>query len=328
LYGAVLELTKSLWCISFFDGQKDDLKSSKTENTLDRSYGIAEHSFSISQSKSRYLREIDRIFVGDAANADCVWPAAICYNPGIGFLVSLYNSCQVLRLNESGKVLGYLTLPSVPNSKFGHPHGIAVDDANRIWISIPSENRIEIIDASKNQRQSLEDLVGKPLGLHWPIGIYKALNGEMLIADTYNSRILAATAGWQITTLVDRAGKNPGELRHPIAFCGSKKDPEFWVVEIRNHRLQRFNLNGQSLGEIGGVGLGKGHLVLPDSAAIFDDGMLAVSQGHCSGALKLFSEDGDETIPVDYYPWGILAHKSILLVCEGLGNRIRIYERI
>jgi hypothetical protein len=328
LYGVVLELTKILWCISFFDEPKKNLKNSKTENALDRSCKITERCFAISQGKSTYLREIDRIFVGDATNESCVWPAAICYSPGIGFLVSLHNSGQVLRLHESGRVIGSIELPCVRENNIGHPHGIAVDDASRIWISIPSENRIEIIDADKNQTQSLEDLVGNPLGLNWPIGIYKTLNGEMLIADTNNSRILAATPSGQIKTIVDHAGKKPGELRHPIAFCGLQKDSQFWVVEIRNHRLQRFNLNGQFLEEIGGLGLGKSHLALPDSAAIFDDGLLAISQWQCSRELKLFSKYGDETLKVDFSPWGILAHKSLLLVCEGFGNHIRIYERI
>jgi sugar lactone lactonase YvrE len=330
LHSAISELTKRICCLSFFNELDKEPINSGIENLLEHGFAFEKHRVPIIHSKSSHLREIDRIFVGDASNSSCAGPAVICFRTGIGFLVSLYNSCQIMQLSESGKVLGCLKLPDVSEKKLGNPQGIAVDDKGRIWVSIPSENRIEIIDPAKRQRHSLEEMAGNSPCLNWPIGIYKAFDERMLIADAMNNRILITDANGQISTLVGGQGKHPGELRHPIAFCGSGENAEFWAVEIRNHRLQRFNLDGQFLGEIGGFGLGKGHFVLPDSAAIFDDGLLAVSQWQFSRAVKLFSKDGNEleTLQVDYSPWGILAHKSILLVCEGLGNHIRIYERI
>jgi hypothetical protein len=329
LLQVVQELAKWLWSIPFSDAINNAPKSSGTKNSLERSHRGVE-CFSLNrQSPSKYLREIDRIFVGDVARAGCVSPAAICHGPQIGFLVSLNSSGQVLRLSEQGQVVGAITLASAPGSILGQPHGVAVDDANRIWISRPQRNCIEILDVDTNQRQSLEDLAGRMLGLKYPTGIYRAFNGWMLIADTQNSRILAAAPSGQITPLVDREGKNPGELLHPIAFCSTNEKSEFWVVEIRNHRLQRFGLNGQSMETVGRVGLGKGHLLLPESATIFDDGTLAVSQRACTREIKLFSKDGEEleTLHLDYAPWGILAHKNLLFVCEGFGNHIHVYER-
>lgn len=328
LLNASIDLSKDLWCVSLLDANKIDSKHSESKNSQSYACESAKFHSPISLKNTGYLREIDRINVSDDVDGSYAGPAAICYRPGIGYYVSLYNSRRIVRLDESGRMLGDVKLPSIPNSKFGRPQGIAVDDVGRIWVSIPSEDRIEIIDEAKNQRQSLEELAGESLGLKWPVGIYRTSTGQMLIADTLNNRILAANADGRVTTLVNGEGSNRGKLRHPNAFCDSNEKAEFWAVEIRNHRLQRFNSDGQPLGEIGGLGFREGELVLPDSAAIFEDGTLAVSQWLCLRALVMFSKTGNEILPVNYYPQGVSAQKSILLVCEGFGNHIRVYERI
>jgi hypothetical protein len=152
----------------------------------------------------------------------------------------------------------------------------------------------------------------------------------MLIADTQNSRILVAKDKSQVRTLIDRRGNKPGEIQHPIAFCTIVGDSDIYVLEIRNHRFQRFGIEGQTRGCTGGEGLGRGQLILPESIATFDDGMIAVSQRACTRVLKLFSAKGDEldALHVNYHPWGILAHKTTLFVCEAFSDYLHVYERI
>jgi hypothetical protein len=324
------EIAKRLWHVPFCGTICKASERSAPSDSLEGSSVFVKRSSPSSQASSKHLREIDRIFLGDDAQPGCISPTAICYAHEIGFLVSLKNTGQIMRLNEQGHLLGPIPLPGDPPNILRQPHGLAIDSANRIWISRPQSNCIEIIDTSVGQLQSLQELAGRSLGLKYPTGIFGASNRKMLIADTQNSRILVATPSGQIESLVRLEGKKTGELRHPIAFCHAKEKSEFWVVEIRNHRLQRFSLHGQSLAEIGGLGLGKGHLVLPESATTFDDGVVAISQRQCTRVIKLFSKDGDEleTLQLDYSPLGILAHNAFMLVCEGNGDHIRVYERI
>lgn len=278
---------------------------------------------------SGYLRELDRIFLGGGGITPA-FPAAISHTGGMGLLVTLHNASQVLRLNEQGKVLGPLEEDPSAGRMFRCPLGIATDHDGRIWVSEPQSNCIKIFDPSTFRVNSLEELTRNSIGLRCPTGIYRAVNGQMLVADTQNNRILAVCRTGKIEVLFGCTGKGLGEFRHPISFCNAHANGTFWAVDLRNHRVQELRLDGEPIREIGGVGLGMGHLVLPESAAVFDDGVLAVNQWACTKALKLFSPDGKEleTIQLDYSPRGMLAHQGFLLVCEGHGNHIYIYERV
>jgi hypothetical protein len=329
LMHVVRELANWLWWIPFFDSARTVPEKSRTLGSNQASpkciaSGIV-RSLPRSNGSSAFLREIDRILVSDHADSGPVWPAAICYQPTLGFWVTLNSSGQLLNLSDQGKVLGVVNLPSASN----HPHSLAIDDSGRIWISLASNNRIGIYDPNTGQMRSLEDLAGIELGLKYPMGVYSASDRQMLIADTQNNRIMVASTGGLVAPLLDQEGKRLGQLRHPVAFCGTKDRTEFWVVESKNHRLQRFSLNGMALQQIGKAGLGKGCLVQPESATIFDDGTFVTSQRVCVNSLKLFTREGDEleTVHLDYSPGGVLAHDSLLLVCEGFGNHIRVYER-
>ena len=69
--------------------------------------------------------------------------------------------------------------------------------------------------------------------------------------------------------------------------------------------------------------------MLPESASVFEDGVIAVSQFQFTRMIKIFSNEGEEleALELDYVPLGVLAYKQFLFVCEMSGNHIRVYER-
>jgi hypothetical protein len=271
---------------------------------------------------STCLREIDRIFVGEAGSGDHVAPANICYDPDSGFWATLNNSGQVLHLNEQGQVIGPVA------QSFSKPYGIAMDSAKRIWVSHPLQNSITIFDARTNQLQMLKNFPGAPPDLKFPTGIFKAANGNVLIADTLNRRILFVSDD-RIAAIDNMKSESLREPVFPVAFCGSDRSSEFRVVDVRNHCIRQLDFEGALLGIIGGAGLCKGNFVLPESVSVFDDGTLAVSQFQCTRNLTLLSRNGEEieALELDYSPLGVLAHKQFLFVCEISGNHIHVYER-
>jgi hypothetical protein len=144
------------------------------------------------------------------------------------------------------------------------------------------------------------------------------------------NRILSVAEAGEIKILSDRTGKNPGEFRHPFFILKSNRAATLWVIDRRNHRLQEVSFTGAAIREVGSPGPQPGGLIYPESASVFDDGTIAVVQGVCTPALKLFSPAGDEleSLPLDYLPRGMLLHRNLLLVCDGSGSYIRVYERI
>lgn len=278
---------------------------------------------------SNFLREIDRIYLGGHCTNFPVSPANICYDPEFGFLVSLNAAGSIVNLDNTGKYLRTISLTQDGVEHFENPYGISVDNSKRIWVSQPALNLIEILDFRSKSRFSIETLIGVHPNLQCPIGLYN-LNGLMMVADTHHNRIVAITADGRLTVLFDKPGRNRGELTHPLGFCTALESNQFWVVDLRNHRLQKLSLKDGYITEIGSPGLGRNEVVLPESAAVFGDGVIAVSQWACHRAIKLFSADGKEleTLELDYLPWGVTTHESVLLVCEKNGNYIRVYDRI
>ncbi len=278
---------------------------------------------------SRLLRQLDRISLAGAGIPSPTCPAALGHLSEKCLLVTLYNSNQIMRLNDQGRILGPLEVDSLPRAPLDGPLGIATDSDGRIWVSESLSHRIKIIDPGTGQIDILEFSPKDSIHLRNPMGIHRAANGSMLIADTCNNRVLSVSNAESPEILCDRIGKNRGELRYPFSFCSSSSNDTFWVVDNRNHRLQEFSLEGTPIRVIGGAGLGLGRLVLPEFAAQFDDGSIVIGQSACIKALKLFSPDGDEldSIQLDYSPRGMLVYQGLLLVCEWAGDHIYVYER-
>jgi hypothetical protein len=245
-------------------------------------------------------------------------------------LVALQNAGRVLRLDAQGKVMGPLMMNSAEELAFRQPHAVAADSAGRIWVSEPNCGRIRIFDPCCGQTQTLDELAGCSVALNYPVGLYRTGDDRMLIADMGNHRVLTASASGEIQVLCDRRGQAPGEFQHPLSFCAGRSSDSCWVVDLRNHRLQEVSSDGSVQRRIGRAGLGAGCLVLPESAAVLDDGSIVVAQWACIRALTLFSPDGAEMgyLPLDYSPKGMLVHQGRLMVCDWSGDHVIVYEYI
>jgi hypothetical protein len=325
----IRQLAKWMLSIPVLDSSAEMAENAKPCSDLECWQQIARYKGTLAERKSSYLREIDCITLDDVNRQEGVWPINICQNNEGGFLVTLNNCSQIIRLDEKGKALGAISLSADCGNPIQQPHGIAVDENDRIWVTVPLNNSVLIIDPSTNRARTLESMSGRPLNMKYPTGIHRTANGQMLIADTQNSRIMIAAIDGQVQSLVNQKGQNIGEILHPVAFSRTADDQTFWVVEIRNHRLQRFSLHGKPLEQFGGAGMDSGKLVLPESAAMFDDGMQVVSQRQIVNILKLFSSGGKEleALYLAWPPWAVLTHKNRLFVCEGFSNHIHIFER-
>jgi hypothetical protein len=283
------------------------------------------HPYSGCRKANRLLRELDRIYLGSPGVASPVRPAAITHFQNQHLLVTLEGANQIMHLDAEGKVVGPLNI----EHEFRRPFGIAVDAVGRLWISEPQTNSVSIVDLANNKCAGPDELYNLGQKLKFPFGIQKAPDGSIFLSDMKNHRILIFTADGDVRLFGNGEGTEPGKFRHPASCCFAAAEDVVWVVDLRNHRLQKLDLNGGFLKQIGDPGFGRGGLIMPEFCAIFDDGVIIANQWACIKALKVFSPNSDEleVVHLDYVPRGMLIHENRLLVCSNLGDHIHVYER-
>ena len=288
------------------------------------------HPFASERRSSKHFRELDRIYLGGKGIDSPARPVALAHSLSQGFFVTLQNANQVVQFNEKGEKLGPLRAEDGAPRAFCRPQGIGIGSDDRVWISELGSHCIKILDTTTNKIETLDDLAVNRTHVHDPVGMHGARDGSMLIADTGNNRVLSVQSTGAVKVICDRVGYGLGEFRHPYSFCAGNSDETFWVVDRRNHRLQEMDFSGNPCREIGIAGFGIGCLLLPEFAAIFEDGTLVIDEWSCTKAVKMFSPEGEEldSLRLDYAPRGMLVHDGLLFVCEWSGDHVYVYERI
>jgi streptogramin lyase len=149
----------------------------------------------------------------------------------------------VLVLDRQGKVLR-----SWGKGDFSLPHAIRLDPAGNVWT----------VDANSSTVIELTIVVGEqPKGNNAFVGttdIAFAPNGHLYITDGYgNARVLEYTPDGKRVREWGTHGTGPGEFHLPHAIQ-IDKDGTIYVADRENGRIQKFDLQGNFLGEITDVG--------------------------------------------------------------------------
>ncbi len=247
--------------------------------------------------------------------------------------VAFSSSSSILEVDRNGNTLGH-SMPPLPGAEISGPDGIEWDDDGRLWMTYRSSKSVVVWDASKNTIQTIQGRVNDANGFGDPFAICKGRAGEMIVCDCTGHKINGITYEGESKYLAGSRGRDRGKFVHPCGLVrasepGSQDDFAVWVVDHRNHRLQKLSPSGDVLGVIGGCGLRKGNMAFPLGAAVFQDGAIAIGMWHFIRCLMLVSERGEELgrIPIDFVPDQMLAIDNRLLVADYEGNRIRVYER-
>jgi hypothetical protein len=276
-----------------------------------------------------FLREVDRIFVGDPVTNNPGHPNHLTRTSDGHIFVTGWN--QVLHLDPKGKILERLERLDGEAGMLQAPIGIAADSSDRVWVAEFSAARLSVYDAERRSFVPLDFSNKETKPLQYPHGLCHRPDGSILVADTGNLRILSVSKTGHTKVLTYGGGGEPGRLWIPIEVFIEPSDSTgaFWVVDHRNHRLQEFDAEGNCTREIGGCGIGKGRFVLPECACFLADGLLMVSQKRFNRVVKLLTREGTELERwrVDYSPAGILEHDGFILIANVGGSDIRVYER-
>lgn len=280
---------------------------------------------------SRCLHELTRFRIIPPDAEYLPHPHCVVQTSEGDYFVTLFSPGTLAHLDADGRWVEELFAAHSECEPLAKPTGLALDAYGRLWIVEQLAKRIRIYNP--RDRSSEKKVVFPDTGnlLNSPAGIGRGPNGAMLVADVGSQRLISVQDTGPAGIFCDRVGTGPGEFRCPTCIFPSivDEDPCYWVVDQRNHRLQKLDQFSNFIQQIGKCGFGKGSFLAPWFAGQFKDRVLAISQGEVEPCLKLFSPEGEELdcMFLDYWPSGIFVSDDKLIVADWEGDSIRIYKR-
>jgi DNA-binding beta-propeller fold protein YncE len=159
-----------------------------------------------------------------------------------------------------------------------------------------------------------------PLGFHDPEGLASDNDGNIIIADEANHRIVKVNGKtgefiWKVgrITSVDhpREGTAQGEFRWLRGVC-TDKDDNVYAADSLNCRIQKFDNNGNFLMMFGSAGNGPGQFggeYGPNGIAVDDEGFIYVADTHThlggNNRIQKFDPDGVFVMAFGRYGTGL-----------------------
>ncbi|HZD77590.1 MAG TPA: peptidyl-alpha-hydroxyglycine alpha-amidating lyase family protein [Acidobacteriaceae bacterium] len=157
----------------------------------------------------------------------------------------------VLVLDREGKVLR-----SWGKGEYTIPHSIRIDPAGNVW-TVDAGSSV-VIKYSPLGKKLMAVAVGEQpengSAFRGTTDIAFGPDGHLFITDGYgNARVLKYTPGGERVKQWGRAGAGPGEFRLPHAIQ-IDENGIVYVADRENGRIEKFDLDGNFLGEISHLG--------------------------------------------------------------------------
>ncbi|MCX7669744.1 MAG: NHL repeat-containing protein, partial [Anaerolineae bacterium] len=230
------------------------------------------------------------------------------------------------------------------DGQFYEPWGVAVDEAGQIYVADSWTGRIQVFD---NEGRFLRKWgvfattggeLGDPYALFGPRGLAIDLEGNLLVADTGNKRILKFTPNGELIKQVGGGGVIAGRFEEPTAVAVDPTDGSVLVADAWNSRIQRLSSNLEYLAEFPTPGWAgrdvfqKPYLTVPADGTIYatDPATALVMVFDRNGAvLAAFGGPGSDLSRIGQ-PNGIAADLAnrLILVTDGVYNRVMVFPEI
>jgi sugar lactone lactonase YvrE len=180
----------------------------------------------------------------------------------------------IIKMNPSGSILGWYGSENCigvngPLGFFCSPKGITIDKNDRIFIADTYNNRIQIMDVNGN-------MLGKLGNVTNPQDIAMNNSGDYFIPD---SSYYAVQRGESVS-LINRIqildaqgdplaniGSNASQFNLPESIAVDSNG-NIYVVDAKNHRIQKFDLNRKFLLSWGGYGTNNGQFNSPSAITL------------------------------------------------------------
>jgi tripartite motif-containing protein 2/3/tripartite motif-containing protein 71 len=257
------------------------------------------------------------------------WPYGIAASATGQIIVAEYDKNRLIAFDKRNKMKKRVIFE---HCNFNRPRDLLITPSNFVLVT----------DESKIHKISLDgkyiDCMKVPFIL-WGIA-FSVVAGSYYVSDWDNHMIKVFKADLTPTGIAFGGhGTKEGQFRYPRCIAVDTKGMVY-VSDCDNHRIQKFDLHGEFIRQIGKVGHGPGELKYPTGLVIYND-YLYVSEGG-NYRVSIFTTDGDFVsyfggcqssefqwvIKSDQFhsPCGVtFDDEGFLYICDTANSRILVY---
>ena len=180
--------------------------------------------------------------------------------------------------------------------QFSEPWSVAVDAQGNIYVADTWNHRIQKFDSDLNfvtaWGQPATDLANPgPYDLFGPRGITIDAEGDLLVTDTGNKRVLKFSPDGEHLATYGKGGSGPGEFEEPVGIAVGPGG-DIYVADTWNQRIQRFDADFNYLGEIEVESWGSQGVTDKPYIVVLSDGRVLATDPANAGVL-VFSAKGE-----------------------------------
>ena len=188
---------------------------------------------------------------------------------------------RVLVMDQEGNELLHFGSYGIGDGQFLYPTDIAFGENDEVYVSEYGGNdRVSVFDRKGNFLRSFGHIGSDDDGFKRPQSIsIEPKTGNLFITDAGNHRIVVRDQGGNVQRTISSVGRGEGNLLYPYGLIFDSPNT-FLVCEYGNNRLQRFNIEGESMGTMGGAGDETGLFKTPWAVVVTKNGLLVADTGN------------------------------------------------
>jgi len=173
--------------------------------------------------------------------------------------------------------------PGTLEGQLNFPKGIAVDSQGNVYVADSQNHRIQKFDSEGTFITAWGSSGEAPGQFSEPWGIAVDADDNVYVADTWNHRLQKFTADGEFITYWGVFQDTGGELLNPQGMFYGPRDiaidaeGNLYVTDTGNKRVQKFDSEGNPLGQWGGGGAEPGQFLEPVGIAVDAQGNIYVA---------------------------------------------------